>query len=92
MAKKVVKEQKKKLNLDFSFAAYLLGIIAVVDSFISPIAGVIFGIIGLVFSKKEKNEISRKAKILNIIGIVVGTIFFLFSIALLFVQLPTLVE
>jgi len=58
--------------------AYILGIVSIVMAIFQPLAGIIFGIIGLVQNKKEK---SKKAKKLNIIGIVIGVVLFLVSIA-----------
>jgi len=57
--------------------AYILGIVSIVMAFFQPLAGIIFGIIGLVQNKKEK---SKKAKKLNVIGIIIGTILFIISI------------
>lgn len=57
--------------------AYILGIVSIVLAFFQPLAAVIFGIIGLVQNRKEK---SKKAKFLNIIGIIIGSIFFILSI------------
>ena len=57
--------------------AYILGIVSIVMAFFQPLAGIVFGIVGLVQNKKEK---SRKAKKLNVIGIVIGTLLFIISI------------
>ena len=59
--------------------AYILGIISIVMAFFQPLAGIVFGIIGLVQNKKEK---SKKAKKLNIIGIVLGVLMFVAVIAI----------
>jgi len=41
--------------------------------------------VGLVLSKKQNTDLAKKAKKLNIVGIIVGILFFIFSIlALLF--------
>ncbi len=50
-------------------SGYIFGILSIVFAFFVPLAGVILGIIGLVLNKKEK---SRKAKIMNILGIIFG--------------------
>lgn len=67
---------------DISLVSYILGIISIVLAFFTPLAGLIFGIIGFVQSKKQKTELSKKAKKLNIIGIVLSLILFAVTIAL----------
>ena len=69
------KSEVKKSKIDTSLISYILGILSIVEAFFLPLSGLIFGIIGLVFSGKEKNLMGRKAKILNIVGIVLGAIF-----------------
>ena len=59
--------------------AYTLGILSIVLAFFIPLAGVILGIIGLFLNKKEK---SKAAKKLNIIGIVIGIIIFVATLAM----------
>ena len=49
--------------------AYILGILSVVLAFFQPLPGIIIGIIGLVQNKKDK---SKTAKMLNIVGIIIG--------------------
>jgi len=51
--------------------AYILGILSVVLAFFQPLAGIVIGIIGLVQNRQEK---SKTAKRLNIIGIIIGAI------------------
>jgi uncharacterized membrane protein YdcZ (DUF606 family) len=76
--------------------AYVLGIISIVTAFITSygIGGIIFGIIGLMQSRKEKSELSKKAKKYSITGIVLGGIIFIISVTItvlsLFGQLSTL--
>ena len=70
----------EKLNLDFPTVAYVIGIVSIVQSFISPIAGIAFGIIGISFSKKKKNPISKVAFKLNLIGLIIGCIIFVAAI------------
>jgi len=65
---------------DSEIIAYILGIISIVMAFFTPLAGLIFGIIGLVQSKKQETELSKKAKKLNIIGIVLSILFFIIII------------
>ncbi len=66
---------------DSEIIAYTLGIISIVLAFFQPLAGVILGIIGFSKSKKEKSELSKRAKKLNIIGIVLGLIIFIATLA-----------
>ena len=80
--KKKVKIKREKLN--FEIPAYVLGIIAIVQAFFSPIIAVVLSIIGLVFSYRQKTEFSRRARILNYVGlgislliIILGIIFYI---------------
>ena len=69
---------KKELGI----VSYVLGIISIVLAFFTPIAGLVFGIIGFVHSKKQKTELSLKAKKLCTIGIVISAILAIVSLAL----------
>jgi len=66
---------------DADIISYVLGIISIVMAFISSygLGGIIFGIIGIIYSKKQKTDLSRKAKKLNIIGLIIGLILFVLS-------------
>jgi len=76
-----MKEEKGKNKKDFGMISYTLGIISVIMAFFSPLPGLIFGITGLVLSKKQVNEFSASSKKLNIWGIVLSTILFIIQIA-----------
>ena len=52
--------------------AYILGILSIVFALFNYPVGIILGVIGLVHNKKEK---SKKAKIMNLVGIVLSIIF-----------------
>jgi len=67
---------------DLDIVSYILGIISIVMAFISSygLGGIIFGIIGIFYSKKQKTDLSRRAKKLSIIGLVIGIILFVFSL------------
>ncbi|MEK6842667.1 MAG: DUF4190 domain-containing protein [Nanoarchaeota archaeon] len=67
---------------DFSEVSYILGIMSIIFSFFQPIAAFITGIVGFIYSKKQKTALSEKAKKLNIIGIVLSIIFFAITAAL----------
>ncbi len=64
-------------KIDIVSVSYALGIISIVFAFFNPLAGLVVGIIGLTQSKRNK---STKAKRLNIIGIILGVIFFILSL------------
>ena len=64
--------------------AYTLGILSIVFAFFIPLASVVLGIIGLIQNKKEKSKISKK---LNIIGIILGAIFFLATLVLTYLTM-----
>jgi hypothetical protein len=65
-------------------SGYIFGILSIVFAFFVPLAGIILGIIGLVLNKKEK---SKKARRLNIIGIIIGAILFLASLAVTYLSI-----
>jgi len=81
---------KEKIN--FSQTSYIFGIVSIVMALFTPLLGLVFGIIGLVQSARQKTDISRLSKKLNIIGIVLSII--VFGIGLFFllkgVALPSL--
>jgi len=66
---------------DFSKISYVFGIMSIVFAFFTPLAGLILGIIGFVQSKKQKTNLSKKAKKLNTIGIILSAILFIITIA-----------
>ena len=47
---------------DSSQVSYILGIVSIVTAFFTPLAGIIFGVIGLIQSKKQKTPLSKKSK------------------------------
>lgn len=61
---------------DFSEISYVLGIMSIVFGFISPIAGLVFGIIGLKLSNKQNSNLSKKAKKFSKWGIVISIVVF----------------
>ncbi len=67
-------KSRKNSGQDFSQISYVLGIIGLVFSFISPLAGIVIGIIGLNYSNKQKTNLSDTAKKLSIAAIIVGMI------------------
>ena len=81
---------KEKIN--FPQTSYIFGIVSIVMALFTPLLGLVFGIIGLVQSSKQKTDVSRFSKKLNIIGIVLSII--VFGVGLFFllkgVALPSL--
>lgn len=65
---------------DLSLVSYTLGILSVVLAFFTPTAGLVLGIIGFIQSKNEKSGLGKKAKKLNLIGIILSVILVIVSI------------
>ena len=66
----------------FGTASVIFGILSIVlGLFSSPLAGIALGIVGIVFSKKQRdisnNKWSSAGRTLSIVGLVVGVITFL---------------
>jgi hypothetical protein len=59
---------------DVSQVSYILGIVSIVLAFFTPLAGLIFGVVGLVLGKKENTGLAKKGVKLNTIGIIVSVI------------------
>jgi len=68
-------------KINYASVSYVLGILSIVLSFVTSwgLGGLITGIIGLMHANKYKVE---RAKKLNIIGIIIGAIFFIVSMIL----------
>ncbi len=64
-------------KIDLGSVSYVLGILSIVLAFFVPLGSLILGIIGLTQSRKAK---SKRAKKLNIIGIILSIIFLIISI------------
>ena len=64
-------------KVDIVTVSYVLGILSIVFTFVSPVAGLILGLVGLSQSKKHRVAETKK---LNIIGIVLSVIFLIISI------------
>lgn len=71
---------------DFSLISYTLGIVSIIMAIFGDygLAGIVFGIIGLNLCKNQKTELIKKARKLNLIGIIIGIIFFVLSILAFF--------
>lgn len=83
---------EKKERVDFSQTSYIFGVVSIVMALFTPLLGLVFGIIGLIQSTKQKTEISRLSKKLNIIGIVLSVLVFAVSLFFLLkgLTLPSL--
>ena len=77
--KEEMRESKEHLR---SHSSYIIGIVAIVLSVFNPLPGVVLGIIGLVQSSRQKNDVSVKAKKYNIIAIILGLVFIAVSVIL----------
>jgi len=64
-------------KIDMASVSYVLGILSIVFAFVSPLAGLILGIIGLVQSRKYSVAKARK---LNTIGIILSIVFLIISV------------
>ena len=84
-----LKMVKEKLN--FGLIAYILGIVAVVEALVAPFAGIVLGIVALVFSKKENSDLATKAKKLSIIALVIGVVLFILSLIIAYADIYSLV-
>ena len=61
-------------------SGYILSIVALVFAFISPFAGLVFGIIGLCQTNKAKDNMSKKGKLMSIIAICASVVFIILTI------------
>lgn len=83
MVSKKKSAKKDKPKHDFSEISYVIGVVALVFSFISPLAGIVFGILGLTHSNKQKTNLSQRAKNLSIAAIVVSVVILLLVLFLM---------
>ena len=73
---------KKMVKYEASLVAYSLGILSIVFSFFQPAAAIILAIVGLVQGKRQPSDLSKRAKKLNIIGLVLGVLLLAVSLYL----------
>lgn len=67
---------------DLIVVSYMLGIVSIVLAFFQPVAALIFGIIGFRQSRKSAAPFAKRAKKYNTIGIILGIIMIIVSIAI----------
>jgi len=77
-----------KSGIPFGLISYVLGIVAIVEAFFSPFAGIVLSIIGIAFSKKENSDFSRKGKKLNLIALIVGIIVLILTVLVAYYASP----
>ena len=77
MAKK--EDEKNEVKI---YSNYIIGIVALILSIFNPLPGLILGIVGLVRIKKQRDRISKKAKVLNMLAVIIGIILLALSIVL----------
>ena len=59
---------------DFGEISYALGVLSIVFGILQPVFGLGMGITGFILSMKDSSPISRKAKKLNVIGVVLSAV------------------
>ncbi len=64
--------------------SYIFGLLSIIFAFFSPFVGLVIGIIGAIFSKKDSSKISKKSFRLNITGIILSIIFLLITFILFY--------
>lgn len=80
------KKESDKMDIK-NYSNYIIGIVALVLSFFNPLPGLVLGIIGLVRVGKRHDRISKKARTLNIIAIIVAVVFAALSIILTLIKI-----
>ena len=76
---------KKEGN--FSEISYVFGVMSIVLAFFTPLAGLIFGILGIVQSQKQKTQLAERARKLSIIGIILSIVIFIVIVILSYFQI-----
>jgi predicted small integral membrane protein len=71
-------------QIDKSSVVYTIGILSIVFAVLSPIAGVILGIIGVFMGRKARNELMKRGKFLCIVGVILGIALFIVTISIAF--------
>ena len=79
----------KKTEVQNDLVSFIFGIISIVFAFFSPAPGVVFGIVGIVQSKKQKTPLAKKGKKLSMIGLILSIVMLIFSLALILYSIKT---
>jgi ABC-type Mn2+/Zn2+ transport system permease subunit len=82
MAKKEMIDDKsgKVKPIDRSSVSYTLGVLSIVFGILIPLAGFVIGVVGWIISGKQSDELSARAKKLNMIGVVISIIAFILGL------------
>jgi hypothetical protein len=72
-------EKKVKENLDSS--GYVLGVLSIIFGVLSPLAGLVIGIVGVNFSKGDSG-LAKRARKLSKIGIIISILVLILSVYL----------
>ena len=62
--------------------SYAFGILSIIFGFISPLAGLVLGIIGVNLSKNQKSEMAKNGKKYSKIGIVISVIMLIITLTM----------
>ncbi|MBI3623841.1 DUF4190 domain-containing protein [Candidatus Pacearchaeota archaeon] len=65
---------------DLSAPSYIFGIASIVLAFFTPLAGLIFSIIGLKMSKKQNSSLAMKGRKFSQIGLVISILVLIITI------------
>jgi len=66
---------------EFEFkTGYVLGIVSIVLAFVNPIGGIVSGIIGITLTNKNSEDLAKKGKKFNKVGIILSIIFFILMV------------
>lgn len=65
---------------DLSIPSYIFGIASIVLAFFTPLAGLIFSIIGLNLSKKQNSSLAMRGRKFSQIGLVISILVLIFTI------------
>lgn len=73
---------REEVHIAREYSNYVLGILSIVLAILTAwgIGGIILGIIGLVRIGKKRSYLSKKAKLLNLIGLIIGVVIFIVSL------------
>lgn len=59
---------------DYGVVSYIMGIVSIVSAFFTPLAGLIFGIVGMNLAKRQSTGMAAKGRKLSQIGLVISII------------------
>lgn len=80
----MAKKESVREDINYPLVSYIIGIVAIVQAFISPLSGIILSIIGLILSKRSSSNLSKLGKKFNLIALIIGIVIFILSIILSF--------